>query len=128
MPCWVRREFSRERWQLERAPENIPAWLGGSAPSLPFGYPTFGTAPVPYMIEPTVVQGLEDMLSSLLGQHILSYKTPRGFAIPPFSMYDGSSDPYDHMLHFNQVMILSAGNDHLLCKVFPAILKGPALA
>ena len=35
---------------------------------------------------------------------------------------------YDYMLHFNQVMILSAGNDCLLCKVFPAILKGPALA
>ena len=43
-------------------------------------------------------------------------------------MYDGSSDPYDHMLHFNQVMILNAGDDHLLCKVFPTILKGPALA
>ena len=43
-------------------------------------------------------------------------------------MYDGSSDPYDHMLHYNQAMILSAGDDRLLCKVFPASLKGPALA
>ena len=43
-------------------------------------------------------------------------------------MYDGSSDPYDHMLHFNQVMILNTRNDRLLCKVFPASLKGPALA
>ena len=43
-------------------------------------------------------------------------------------MYDGFSDPYDHMLHFNQAMILNAGDDHLLCKVFPASLKGPALA
>ena len=40
-------------------------------------------------------------------------------------MYDGSSDPYDHMLHFNQAMILNAGDDRLLCKVFPASLKGP---
>ena len=32
------------------------------------------------------------------------------------------------MLHFNQTMILSAGNDRLLCNVFPASLKGPALA
>ena len=40
-------------------------------------------------------------------------------------MYDGSSDPYDHMLHFNQAMILNAGDDHLLCKAFPASLKGP---
>ena len=67
-------------------------------------------------------------MSSSLGQHILSYEPPHGFAIPLFAMYDGFSDSYDHMLHFNQAMILSAGNDHLLCKVFPASLKGPALA
>ena len=42
-------------------------------------------------------------------------------------MYDGSSDPYDHMLHFNQAIILNAGDDSLL-KVLPASLKGPALA
>ena len=128
MPCRVRREFNRERQQLERAPENIPAWLRGATPSLPFGCPTFGVAPVPYMPAPTAVQGPEDMLSSPLGQHILSYGPPRGFAIPSFSMYDGSLDSYDHMLHFNQAMILSAGNDRLLCKVFLASLKGPALA
>ena len=80
------------------------------------------------MPAPTVVRGPEDMLSSPLGQHILSYEPPHGFTIPPFAMYDGSSDPYDHMLHFNQVMILRAGNDRLPCKVFPASLKGPALA
>ena len=43
-------------------------------------------------------------------------------------MYDGSYNLYDHMLHFNQAMILNAGDDRLLCKVFPASLKGPALA
>ena len=68
------------------------------------------------------------MLSPPLGQHIFSYEPPSGFVIPSFSMYDGSSDPYDHMLHFNQAMILNAGNDRLLCKVFSASLKGPALA
>ena len=127
-PHRVRREFSRERRQSKRAPENMPAWLGGATPSLPFGYPTVGAAPVPYMLAPAVVRGPEDMLSSLLGQHILSYEPPRGFAIPLFAMYDGSLNPYDHMLHFNQVVILNAGNDRLLFKVFPASLKGPALA
>ena len=68
------------------------------------------------------------MLSSLLAQYILSYELPRGFVIPSFSIYDGSSDLYDHMLHFNQVMILNAENDRLLCKVFPPSLKGPVLA
>ena len=128
MPRRVRREFSRERWQSKHAPENIPAWLGSAAPLLPFGYPTFGAAPAPYMLALIIVRVPEDMLLSSLGQHILSYEPPRGFVIPLFAMYDGSSDSYDHMLHFNQAMILSAGNDRLLCKVFPAILKGPALA
>ena len=68
------------------------------------------------------------MLSSPLGQHILDYEPPHGFVIPPFAMYDGSSDPYDHMLHFNQTMILNVGNDRIFCKVFPASLKGPTLA
>ena len=58
------------------------------------------------------------MLSSPLGQHILDYEPPHEFVIPPFAMYDDSSDPYDHMLHFNQAMFLDAGNDQLLCKVF----------
>ena len=43
-------------------------------------------------------------------------------------MYDGSSDPYDHILHYNQAMILSARDDRLLCKVFPASLKGLTLS
>ena len=47
--------------------------------------------------------------------------------MPAFSMFDGSSDPYDYMLHYNHEMTLNAGNDHLLCKVFPASLQGPAL-
>ena len=113
---------------MEHAPENIPALQGGAALSLSFGYPTFGATPTPYMPAPTAVRGPEDMLSSPLGQHILSYEPPRDFVILSFAMYDGSSDLYDHMLHFNQAMILSVGNDRLLCKVFPASLKGPTLA
>ena len=105
----------------------MPTWHRGIAPSFPFMYPTFVAAPTSYMPSSTTVWGPEDMLSSPLGQHILSYEPPCGFVIPSFAMYDGSSDPYDHMLHFNQAMILNARDDHLLCKVFPASLKRPAL-
>ena len=93
---------------------------------LPEQHP-FGAPPALYATFYPIVRGLYDMLSSPLGQHILDYEPPRGFFIPPFAMYDGSSDPYDHMLHFNQTMILNAGNDRLLCKVFSASLKGHAL-
>ena len=60
------------------------------------------------------------MLSSPLGQHILDYEPPREFVILAFAMFDGSIDSYDHMLHYNQAMILNANNDRLLCKVFPS--------
>ena len=105
--------------------DNVQSWpllYGSMAPPLPFMYPTFGVALAPRLVSFTAVQGPEDMLSSLLGQ------PPRGFVIPLFAMYDGSSNPYNHMLHFNQAMIMSTGNDRLLFKVFLASLKGPALA
>ena len=68
------------------------------------------------------------MLFSPLGQHILNYKPPRGFVIPTFTTIDGSSDSYDHMLHYNRTMILIADNGRLLCKVFSGSLRGPSLA
>ena len=106
----------------------MPTWHMGVAPSFSFVYPTFGAAPAIYMPASTTVRGPEDMLSSPLGQHILSYELSRGFIITSFVMYDGSFDPYDHMMDFNQAMILNAGDDRLLCKVFPVSLKGLALA
>ena len=48
--------------------------------------------------------------------------------MPTFAMLDRSSDPYDHMLHYNQVMTLNVGNDQLIYKVFLASLQGPTLA
>ena len=118
--------MDRPRSQL--APDILPPDSGGTAPPfLHARYPP-GAPPVSYAALYPPVQGPYDMLSSPLGQHILDYEPPRGFFIPPFTMYDGSSDPYDHMLHFNQAMILNARDDRLLCKVFPASLKGPALA
>ena len=107
----MRREASRDRPRLELAPKYISTWFGGIAPQfLPEQYP-FGAPLALYATFYPLVQEPYDMLSSPLGQHILDYEPPRGFFIPPFAMYDGSSDPYNHMLHFNQVMILNVGND-----------------
>ena len=68
------------------------------------------------------------MLSSPLGKHILNHVPPRGFVLPTFTMFDGSNDPYDHMLHYNQTMTLNDDNDYLFCKVVQASLQGSALA
>ena len=110
------------------AHQYVPDRTGDLPQPIPTMYPPFGAASTPRTIFASAIKGPQDMLSTPFGQHILDYDPPRGFSIPPFAMYDSSSDPYDHMLHYNQAMILNAGDDQLLCKVFPASLKGPALA
>ena len=125
---WVRREPNMDQRPPTPAHQYVPDQVGGFPPPMPSMYLLYGAAPTPQLIIPSVVRGLQDMLSTPLGQHILDYDPPRGFSIPPFAMYDCSSDPYDHMLHYNQAMILNAGDDRLLCKVFPASLKGLDLA
>ena len=68
------------------------------------------------------------MFSSPLGQHILDYEPPHGFVILAFSTFNGFVDPYDLILLYNKTMILNVGNDRLLCKVFPASLRGPVFS
>ena len=133
----VRRQMRREPSRDQRPPTPATAHASSSvcarpnwgSPPANFNHvPTFWGRPAPQTIFASAVRGPRDMLSTPLGQHILDYDPPRGFSIPPFAMYDGSSDLYDHMLHYNQAMILNAGDNRLLCKVFSASLKGPALA
>ena len=69
-----------------------------------------------------VSRRLDNMLSTPFSSYIINYKPPRAFIVPKFSAYDGSSDPFDHIMHYRQLMTLDIGNDALLCKVFPANL------
>ena len=105
-----------------------PVLLTSMMLQMPFVHPAFGAGPTFYMPLVALIHKPDDMLSSPLGQHILDYEPPRGFVILAFATFDGSADPYDHILHYNQAMILNAGNDRLLCKVFPTCLRGLALA
>ena len=59
------------------------------------------------------------MLSSPLRQHILDYKLSREFVILAFTMFDGSTDPYDHIHHYNQVMPLNVSNECLIMQSIP---------
>ena len=76
----------------------------------------------------SISQRLDDILSTPFGLHMIHYDPPRGFLVPKFSAYDGSSDPFDHIMHYRQLMTLDIGNDALLCNVFPASLQGQALS
>ena len=55
------------------------------------------------------------MLSTPFSSRIINYEPPIGFLVQKFSMYDGSSNPFDHIMHYRQLMILDIGNDALLC-------------
>lgn len=51
-------------------------------------------------------------------------KLPQRFAQPTFTMYNGRTDPIEHVSHFNQRMVAHSKNEALMCKVFPSSL-GP---
>nr|CAN79601.1 hypothetical protein VITISV_015421 [Vitis vinifera] len=68
------------------------------------------------------------MLSTPFYSHIIHYEPPRGFLVPKFSIYDGTNDPFNHIMHYRQLMTLDIGNDALLCKVFPVSLQGQTLS
>nr|CAN72987.1 hypothetical protein VITISV_005625 [Vitis vinifera] len=60
---------------------------------------------------------LDDMLSTSFSPHIINHEPPRGFMVPKFSTYDGTNDPFDHIMHYRQLMTLDIENDALLCKM-----------
>ena len=112
----------------------LKAWLGQpkqeASPSFQPSQPK-----LPVVLEPTVKaplgfisRRLDDMLSTPFDTHIISYKSPKRFLVPKFTMYDGTRDPFDHLLHYQQLMTLGIENDVLLYKVFPANLHGLTLS
>ncbi|XP_065625201.1 uncharacterized protein LOC136065638 [Quercus suber] len=49
---------------------------------------------------------------------------PRRFQQPTFTIYNGKTDPVEHVSQFNQRMAVHSKNKVLMCKVFPSSL-GP---
>ena len=70
----------------------------------------------------TQTRHLNDMMTTPFAQHILMYEPLRGYTIPKFIMYDGTYDPFDHLMDYRQMMMLNIENNELLCKVFLASL------
>ena len=89
----ARREVGRRQYRLGQAPGNPPVLPLGMLPLTPPAHPAFGTTPTFYVLSTALILRPNDMLSLPLGQHILDYETPRGFAILSFTTFDGSIDP-----------------------------------
>ena len=49
---------------------------------------------------------------------------PRRFHQSTFTIYNGRTDPVEHVSHFSQRMTVHSKNETLMCKVFPSSL-GP---
>ncbi|XP_065623822.1 uncharacterized protein LOC136065070 [Quercus suber] len=73
-----------------------------------------------------------DAMSKVLNQisrspfthRIEGAKLPRRFNQPTFTIYNGKTDPVEHVSHFNQRMVVYSRDETLMCKVFPSSL-GP---
>ncbi|XP_023899945.1 uncharacterized protein LOC112011839 [Quercus suber] len=50
-----------------------------------------------------------------------------GFTQPTLTMYNGKTDPVEHVNHFNQRMAVHLKNETLMCKVFPSSLRPMAM-
>ena len=51
----------------------------------------------------------------------------RQFTQPTFTMYNGRTDPVEHVSHFNQRMAIHSKNEPLMCKVFLSSLEPVAM-
>ena len=50
-------------------------------------------------------------------------KLPHRFTQLTFTIYNGRTDPVEHVSHFNQRMAIHSRNEAFMCKVFPSSLR-----
>ena len=70
---------------------------------------------------------LDQFPKSPFTRHIKGATLPRRFQQPTFTIYNGNTDPVEHMSQFNQRMAVYSKNEALMCKVFPSNLRPAAM-
>ena len=69
-------------------------------------------------------KALSQISKSPFTRGIEKAKLPRHFHQPTFAMYNGRTDPVEHVSQFKQKMAVHSQDEALLCRVFPSSL-GP---
>ncbi|XP_065633356.1 uncharacterized protein LOC136069111 [Quercus suber] len=69
-------------------------------------------------------RALNQISRSPFTHRIEEARLPRRFNQPTFTIYNGKTDPVEHVSHFNQRMAVYSRDEALMCKVFPSSL-GP---
>ena len=67
---------------------------------------------------------LSQICKSSFTRVIEKAKLPKRFHQPTFSIYNGRTDPIEHVSQFKQKMAVHSQDEALLCRVFPSSL-GP---
>ena len=63
-------------------------------------------------------RALNQISKSPFTRRIEGGKLPRWFNSPTFTIYNGRTEPVEHVSHFNQRMAVHSRNEALICKVF----------
>ena len=71
-----------------------------------------------------VNKALNQVTRSSFTQNIEGASLPQRFHQPTFSLYNGRTDPVEHVSHFSQKMAFHSKDEALMCKIFPSSL-GP---
>ena len=69
-------------------------------------------------------EALSQVAKSPFTRRIEGASLPRRFNQPTFSLYNGQTDPVEHVSHFNQKMAVHSKDEALMCNIFPSSL-GP---
>ena len=64
-------------------------------------------------------EALNQVAKSPFTRQIEGASIPRRFNQPTFSLYNGRTDPMEHVSHFNQKMAVHSKDEALMCKIFP---------
>ena len=67
-------------------------------------------------------EALSQVAKSPFTRRIEGASLPRRFNQPTFSLYNGRTNPVEHVSHFNQKMAVHSKNEALMCKIFPSSL------
>ena len=69
-------------------------------------------------------EALNQVAKSPFTRRIEGTSLPWQFNQSTFSLYNGRTDPVEHVSHFNQKMAVHSKDEALMCKIFPSSL-GP---
>ncbi|XP_050241279.1 uncharacterized protein LOC126690198 [Quercus robur] len=76
------------------------------------------------LVNDAMNKALNQVSKSPFTRWIEGGRFPRRFTQPTFTLYNGRTNPVEHISHFNQKMTIHSKNEALMCKVFPSSL-GP---